>query len=66
MKVVKKVSSEWIKEINCEILDPDGWDRTNYDYSFNREKITYEEFNRRLVLSTIKCFGELCFLRINE
>jgi len=37
---MKKVSSEWIKEYDCKVLDPDGWDRKNYDYSFNEEKIT--------------------------
>jgi len=63
---MKKTSLEWMKEINCEILDPDGWDRTNYDYSFNEEKITRKEFNRRLALSTIQCFGELCSLRRNK
>ena len=63
MKIVKKVSSEWIKEKNCEIVDPNGWDRKNYDYSFNKEKITHEEFERRLMLSTIQCDGELCVLR---
>ena len=63
---MKKVSSEWIKEKNCEIVDPDGWDRTNYNYSFNKEKITYEEFERRLMLSTIQCDGELCVLRKGE
>jgi len=57
---MKKVSSEWMKEKNCEIIDPDGWDRKNYDYSFNQEKITREEFYRRLALSTIGCFGEIC------
>lgn len=51
---MKKVSSEWIKEYNIKILDPDGWDRKNYDYSFNKEKITKEEFERRLVRSTIQ------------
>lgn len=50
---MKKVSSEWIKEYDCKILDPDGWDRTNYEYSFNEEKITRKEFERRLALSTI-------------
>ncbi len=34
------------------ILDPDGWDRSNYDYSFNKELITKEEFDRRLMWST--------------
>ena len=51
---MKKISSEWIKEYNVKILDPDGWDRKNYDYSFNKEKITREEFERRLVRSTVQ------------
>ncbi len=64
MKIIKKVSSEWMKEKNCEIIDPDGWDRKgNFDYSFNKEKITSEEFERRLALSTIQCFGEICTLK---
>ena len=53
---MKKTSSEWIKEYDCEIVDPDGWDRTNYDYSFNEEKITRKEFELRLVRSTILGF----------
>ena len=53
-KEIKKTSAEWIKKVGYEILDPDGWDRTNYDYSFNKEKITMEEFQKRLSLSTVK------------
>jgi hypothetical protein len=53
-KEIKKVSAEWIKEVGYEVLDPDGWDRTNFDYSWNKEKITMEEFQRRLALSTVK------------
>lgn len=53
-----KTSKEWFNEIPKEhgviILDPDGWDRENYDYSFNQERISYIEFNRRLCSSTIK------------
>lgn len=43
-----------IKDVN--IIDPDGWDRKNYDYSFNREKISYDEFVNRLNRST-QTFG---------
>lgn len=51
----KKTSQEWTKHYpNLSIMDPDGWDRKNYDYSFNQEEITKEEFERRLSLST--CF----------
>lgn len=53
---MKKTSAEWLKELDfeVEILDPDGWDRSNYDYSFNKEKITEEEFKKRLFGSTIQ------------
>lgn len=49
-----KTSEEWNKKHNVVILDPDGWDRKNYDYSFNIQRITEEEFLRRLSLSTQK------------
>ena len=54
---MEKTSQEWIKDGKYKkyiILDPDGWDRKNYEYSFNQEKITEQEFTRRLVLSTIR------------
>lgn len=51
-KEVKKVSAEWIKEVGYKVIDPDGWDRTNFDYSWNKEKITYGEFVTRLNAST--------------
>lgn len=35
------------------ILDPDGWDRKNYQYSFHEELISYSEFQTRLSKSTI-------------
>ena len=50
-----KTSSDW-QEILCPkmiILDPDGWDRSNYDNSFNEELISEEEFNCRLIGSTV-------------
>lgn len=54
---VKKTSEDWYNEIypNKEliILDPDGWDRRNWDFSWGEEEVTKEEFNRRLCLSTI-------------
>lgn len=51
----KKTSKEWyetIRDSGLIILDPDGWDRENYQYSFNEEKITKEEFLNRLIRST--------------
>lgn len=51
----KKTSKEWYEEIKSffTILDPDGWDRKNYHYSFNEELITKEEFKKRICLSTV-------------
>jgi 6-pyruvoyl-tetrahydropterin synthase len=52
MKFIK-TSSEWIKIYPVRIIDPDGWDRKNFIYSFNEEKITLEEFGSRCGLSTM-------------
>ena len=53
-----KSSYEWCEEIKdfCDILDPDGWDRSpkNFENSLN-EKISKKEFLKRLYSSTIKC-----------
>ena len=49
----KKTSAEWQKIYsNIEILDPDGWDRSNYEYSWNKEKITVTEYFLRRSKST--------------
>jgi hypothetical protein len=51
---VLKTSQEWSLDFtNLTILDPDGWDRQNFDYSFKEEKITKDEFLKRLARSTI-------------
>lgn len=67
-KMEKKTSQEWLesipKEHNLKVLDPDGWDRQNFDYSFNEEKIEREEFDRRLSSSTIQCNHS--FFRLNS
>lgn len=59
----KKTSKEWYelvpREFKLTILDPDGWDRMNFDYSFNNELITKEEFKIRLSSSTVQCSTEL-------
>lgn len=56
---IKLTSEEWNKKL-CKklgvlniIVDPDGWDRNNYQYSFCEELITKKEFNNRLMKSTI-------------
>lgn len=52
-----KTSEKWLAEIPSEykvqILDPDGWNRSNYEYSFKTECITKDEFRERLSRSTI-------------
>ena len=60
---VEKTSQQWYDELrkteNITIMDPDGWDRTNYKYSFTEELITKEKFNERLSNST-------CLKNVNE
>jgi hypothetical protein len=54
---VEKTSQQWYDELrktsNITIMDPDGWDRTNYKYSFTEELITKEKFDERLSRSTV-------------
>jgi hypothetical protein len=49
---MKKTSEQWQQDSDYIVLDPDGWDRKNFDFSWN-ELITWEEFNRRMALSTV-------------
>ena len=35
------------------ILDPDGWDREDFHFSFFEEMINEEEFKRRMMFSTV-------------
>lgn len=51
----KKTSAEWQKQCDdVVVLDPDGWDRSNFKYSWHEEKITLEEYLRRRNRSTVK------------
>lgn len=52
---LSKTSKEW-QELYPEIkvLDPDGWDRSNFQYSWYEEKITFEEYHKRMMYSTCK------------
>ena len=53
MNTILKASEQWDKEYpDIQILDPDGWDRKNYQYSWHQEKISKEEFERRMFKST--------------
>lgn len=59
IKAHKKQSSQgWCDqfglELHRDILDPDGWDRKNFSFSFYREYITYDEFVRRYNASTVR------------
>lgn len=50
---IKKTSEEWQSIFPYpKVLDLDGWDRKNYDYSWKEEKITLEEYENRLSNST--------------
>jgi hypothetical protein len=50
---IKKTSQEWqLEHPMRDEDDPDGWDRTNFQYSWYEELITYDEFQKRLMSST--------------
>ena len=46
-------SEAWNQIFGWRILDPEGWDRQNFDYSWYQEEITREEFIRRTQSSTV-------------
>jgi hypothetical protein len=53
---IKKNSVEWYNELypngEMTIIDPDGWDRRNFHYSYYEELITSIEFIGRMMTST--------------
>ena len=50
-----KTSAEWYKILpDIIVYDPDGWDRTNFEYSWNVEMISYKDYCKRLSISTCK------------
>jgi hypothetical protein len=53
MNAELKSTDEWLKDYPVVILDPDGWDRKNLAESW-KEKITFEEFSRRVLYSTVQ------------
>lgn len=60
---LKKTALEWYKDCkDIEILDPDGFDRSNYEYTWNELLMTEEEFNDRLARCTCT-FARGYFLR---
>jgi hypothetical protein len=49
-------SGQWCESLGLlddDILDPDGWDRANFRHSFYEELISYDEFRKRVMLSTV-------------
>jgi len=61
-----QTSDKWLKDDefkNLIILDPDGWDRANFQYSFYEEQISLEEFRKRVYVSTIQWDIDKVFLR---
>ena len=53
---MEKTSKDWCKHFDInqrDIRDPDGWDRANFDYSFNEEIISEKDFIQRLRASTV-------------
>ena len=54
-----KTSDEWEKSNLPEmdgttVLDPDGWDRQNYQFSYYEELITKDEYLHRVSYSTCR------------
>lgn len=47
----KLPSSEWARLLGIRIVDPDGWDRKNFEASWS-EPITVDEFRSRALRST--------------
>ena len=52
MSKEKKTIPEWEKEYDVEILDPDGFDRS--DHNLYEKKFTKEEFEEGLMYCTIQ------------
>jgi len=49
----KRTSVEWQELYPYpKVMDADGWDRKNFQYSWYEEEITYEEYRDRTMAST--------------
>ena len=54
-RIIKLTSAEWQNHLpKFQVLDPDGWDRRNYQFSWYEEKIDRNEYDKRLAQSTIR------------
>lgn len=52
---MKKTPEQWLQEPQYKhltVLDPDGWDRLNFEQSW-AEPLTQDEFTARLLISTV-------------
>jgi len=47
-----KTSEDWQKLCKITVLDHDGWNRFNYQYSWYEEMISRKEFMQRILMST--------------
>ncbi len=48
-------SQQWnVRYPEVTVLDADGWDRKNFQYSWYEEKISFQEYYKRLIMSTIQ------------
>jgi hypothetical protein len=44
-------SADWAAQFGAEILEPYGWDRRNFIFSWHEEEISRAEFDRRYLAS---------------
>lgn len=60
-----KTSKEWYDDEKhlYTLLNADGWDRENFQYSFFEEKITKEEYTERITVSTLSIKSNSIFKR---
>jgi hypothetical protein len=58
-----KTSKEWQNELShrIQIIDADGWDRQNFEYSWGEEKISIGEFKERCQTSTLNILDKTFF-----
>ena len=54
MSDVKMNSAAWSRQDSITVMDPDGWDRSHFRYSWYEELITHVEYVRRRNMSTCR------------
>ena len=53
LRTLVRSSQVWADLTGVVVLDPDGWDRSNFAASWS-EPITLEEFRSRVYISTVR------------